>query len=194
MLVDLASFKCPYIRLDCRYATENNFLGRPVYDEARVLLLEVPALSLIHAAEEVSKEGFGLLLFDGYRPHQVTKLFWECTPPEKREFVADPAKGSNHNRGCAIDLTLYSLADDNSDGSAKSVEMPSDYDEMNERAYPDYKGGSEQSRYHRDLLRKVMENHGFTVCENEWWHFDHKEGIDKDHCPVLDVLFSDVPS
>ena len=125
--------------------------------------------------------GYGLLVFDGYRPWRVTKLFWDVTPAEKREFVADPAKGSKHNRGCAVDLSMYDL------GTGREVEMPSAYDEMTPRAYPDYAGGPAEARQRRDLLRRVMEAEGFTVEPNEWWHFNYKDWRDY---PILDVPFA----
>ena len=125
--------------------------------------------------------GYGLLVFDGYRPWRVTKLFWDVTPAAKREFVADPAKGSKHNRGCAVDLSMYDL------GTGREVEMPSAYDEMTARAYPDYAGGPTDARQRRDLLRRVMEAEGFTVEPNEWWHFNYKDWREY---PILDVPFA----
>src|SRR5437588_4123729 len=103
------------------------------------------------------KQGYGLLVFDAYRPWYVTKIFCDATPPDKHQFVADPAQGSRHNRGCAVDLTLYRLRD------GQPVQMPSLYDEMSERAYPAYAGGSDTARHLRDLLRQYMEAEGFSV-------------------------------
>jgi zinc D-Ala-D-Ala dipeptidase len=117
--------------------------------------------------QELHTMGYGLLIFDGYRPWSVTKLFWDVTPPAKRQFVADPKKGSRHNRGCAVDLTLYDLR------TGKEVQMTGEYDEMSPRSYPTYTGGTATQRHMRDLLRSKMEAHGFTVLNNEWWHFDH---------------------
>ena len=108
-LVDLAAFD-PTIRLDIRYATAHNFLGRPVYSEARAFLRPEVARALAHAQADVRAKGYGLLVFDAYRPLSVTRLFWNELPPEKRRFVANPAKGSNHNRGCAVDVSLYDIA------------------------------------------------------------------------------------
>jgi D-alanyl-D-alanine dipeptidase len=113
--------------------------------------------------------GYGLLIFDGYRPWSVTKLFWDVTSKENKKFVADPKKGSRHNRGCAVDLSLYDLA------TGKEIQMPGAYDETSERSFPDYKGGTEEQRKMRDLLRSKMEANGFTVYEFEWWHFDFKD-------------------
>lgn len=157
----------PTIRLDIRYATANNFLGTPVYPAARAFLQRPAAESLVRAHRALRGGGFGLLIHDAYRPWWVTKLFWDATPPDKHDFVADPARGSRHNRGCAVDLTLYRLAD------GRAVEMPSRYDEFSERAYPGYAGGAPEARRLRDLLRAAMEREGFSVFESEWWHFDY---------------------
>jgi len=181
-LVELAAMD-PTLRLDVRYATPNNFLGRKVYREARVFLQRPAALALVRANRALRDKGYGLLLYDGYRPWSVTRIFWDMTPPDRREFVADPAIGSKHNRGCAIDLSLYELA------TGREVEMPSAYDEMSDRAYPNYQGGTRVQRERRDLLREAMEREGFTVEPNEWWHFNYR---DWKQYPILDILFSDV--
>ncbi len=157
------------IHLDIRYATSNNFVGRPLYKEARAFLQRPAAESLVKANASLKPLGYGLVVFDGYRPWSVTKLFWEVTPADKKQFVADPAKGSRHNRGCAVDLSLYDLK------TGKEIEMTGNYDEMTERSYPNYTGGTEQQRKMRDLLRSKMEAQGFTVYEYEWWHFDYKD-------------------
>ena len=169
------------IKLDIRYATANNFVGRPVYQEARAFLQRPAAEALVAAHRELAMHGYGLLIHDGYRPWAITKLFWEVTPPALREFVADPASGSKHNRGAAVDLTMYDRA------RGLAVEMPSGYDEMTRRAYPDYRGGPPDARGRRDLLRAAMERHGFTVEPNEWWHFNFK---DWQQYPILDIPFS----
>lgn len=169
------------IRLDIRYATPNNLTGRAVYTEARAFLQRPAAEALVRANRALHARGYGLLVFDGYRPWRVTKLFWDVTPPEKREFVADPSKGSKHNRGCAVDLSMYDLA------TGREVEMPSVYDEMSPRAYPTYAGGTEEARARRELLRGAMEHEGFTVEPNEWWHFNYKDWTEY---PIIDIPFS----
>jgi zinc D-Ala-D-Ala dipeptidase len=181
-LVELISLD-PTLRLDVRYATANNLVGRPVYGEARVFLQRPAAEALLRAHRSLKEHGYGLLIFDGYRPWSVTKIFWEVTPPEKRQFVADPAKGSKHNHGCAVDLSLYDLK------TGKEVTMPGVYDEMTERSYPTYNGGTVEQRTARDLLRKTMENGGFTVYPFEWWHFDYK---DWQKYPILNIPFSQI--
>ena len=156
----------PSFKLDIRYATSNNLAGRPVYTEARAFLQRPAAEALVKVNSELKPLGYGLLIFDGYRPWSVTKIFWDVTSKENKKFVADPKKGSRHNRGCAVDLSLYDLA------TGKEITMPGVYDETSERSYPDYKGGTDEQRKMRDLLRSKMEANGFTVYEFEWWHFD----------------------
>jgi D-alanyl-D-alanine dipeptidase len=167
-LVELAPLDSS-IHLDIRYATSNDFLGIPVYSQARAFLQRPAAEALLHVQQKLKPLGYGLLIHDAYRPWYVTKIFWDATPPEGKIFVADPAQGSRHNRGCAADLTLYDLA------SGKPIEMPGTYDEMSPRSFPLYPGGTSLQRWHRDLLRRAMESEGFTVYEAEWWHFDYKD-------------------
>jgi D-alanyl-D-alanine dipeptidase len=170
----------PSIRLDIRYATADNFTGRPVYEQARAFLQRPAAEALVRAQARLRAQGYGLVVFDGYRPWRVTKLFWDLTPADQKDFVADPRQGSRHNRGCAVDLSLYDLA------TGREVEMPSGYDDFSARAHPDYPGGTPESRARRDLLRAAMEAEGFTVYEFEWWHFDYR---DWRLYPILDLPF-----
>ena len=156
-------------KLDIRYATNNNLAGRPVYSEARAFLQKPAAMALVKVNEQLKQLGYGLLIFDGYRPWSVTKLFWDITSEENKKFVADPKKGSKHNRGCAVDLSMYDLA------TGKEIEMTGVYDEMSERSYPHYTGGTEVQRKMRDLLREKMQANGFKVYEYEWWHFDYQD-------------------
>jgi D-alanyl-D-alanine dipeptidase len=181
-LVELVKLD-PTIKLDIRYATTNNFLGTPVYTQARAFLQRPAAEALLRAHLELKSRGYGLIIHDGYRPWYVTKIFWDATPDDKKIFVADPAKGSVHNRGCAVDLSLYDLT------TGKEVKMPSGYDEMTERAYADYAGGTEGERALRELLRHAMEAQGFAVIPKEWWHFDYK---DWKQYPILNVRFEDL--
>jgi D-alanyl-D-alanine dipeptidase len=181
-LVELVKLD-PTIKLDVRYATADNFLGTPVYTEARTFLQRPAAEALLRAARELKTRGYGLILYDGYRPWYVTKIFWDATPAGKKIFVADPAEGSKHNRGCAVDLSLYDLA------TGKEVTMPSGYDEMTTRAYAYYAGGTAEERAHRILLRQAMKKQGFEVNPTEWWHFDYK---DWRQYPILNVKFEDL--
>ncbi|MGQ0704150.1 MAG: M15 family metallopeptidase [Gemmatimonadales bacterium] len=157
------------IRLDIRYATSRNFLGVPVYSQARAFLQRPAAEALVRAHRKLRGLGYGLLIHDAYRPWYVTKIFWDATPPAQHDFVADPAGGSRHNRGSAVDLTLYDRR------TGQPVEMPGGYDEFSHRSYPDYPGGTSRQRWHRDLLRRVMEAEGLTVYPQEWWHFDYRD-------------------
>jgi D-alanyl-D-alanine dipeptidase len=168
------------IKLDIRYATRNNFTGKPVYTQARAFLQWPAAEAVLKANHALKPLGYGLMVFDGYRPWSVTKIFWDITPNNKK-FVADPKIGSRHNRGCAVDLTLYDLK------TGKEIQMTSTYDEMSERSYPNYKGGTVQQRKMRDLLRTKMEEQGFTVFPEEWWHFDYK---DWKSYPIGNIPFS----
>jgi len=171
------------IKLDIRYATDNNFVGKKVYPEARAFLQKPAAKAVVRVHKKLKKQGLGLVIFDGYRPWAITKLFWEVTPEDKRKFVANPENGSKHNRGCAVDLSIYDLK------TGQPVDMPSGYDEFTERASPDYAGGTNKERANRDLLRKLMENEGVTVNVNEWWHFDYKDWEDY---AVYDIAFSEI--
>src|SRR5687767_7508419 len=132
------------IKLDIRYATANNFVGRAVYPEARAFLQKPAAKAVARVHKKLRKQGLGLVIFDGYRPWTITKLFWDVVPNEKRKFVADPAKGSKHNRGCAVDLSIYDLK------TGSLIDMPSGYDEFTERASPDYAGGTAAQRANRE--------------------------------------------
>jgi D-alanyl-D-alanine dipeptidase len=181
-LVELVKLD-PTIRLDIRYATSNNFLGRPVYTQARAFLQRPAAEALARVNKALRKKGYGLVVFDGYRPWAVTKIFWDATPEDKKEFVADPSQGSRHNRGCAVDLTMFELK------TKKLVKMPGEYDEMTERSHINYAGGTEGERRVRDILRAAMEAEGFVVYEPEWWHYDYK---DWKEYPVLNLSFSEI--
>ena len=170
----------PTIKLDIRYASSNNFLSTPMYSQARAFLQRPAAEALVRAHRKLKQQGYGLLIHDGYRPWYVTKMFWEATPADKHEFVADPSEGSRHNRGCAVDLSLYDRK------TGREVVMPSGYDEMSERSYADYPGGTAEQRRLRGLLRAAMESEGFKVYPQEWWHFDHQ---DWKVYPILNVPF-----
>ena len=171
------------IKLDIRYATSNNFLGRPVYTEARAFLQRPAAEALVRANQNLRKKGYGLIIHDGYRPWSVTKTFWDATPDDKKIFVADPSQGSRHNRGCAVDLSLFDLKTGN------EVVMTSGYDEMTERSHINYTGGTEEQRRLRDMLRAAMEAEGFAVYEPEWWHYDYK---DWKEYPILNISFAEI--
>lgn len=171
------------IKLDIKYATADNFVGRAVYPEARAFLQRPAAEGVARVHKRLKKQGLGIVVFDGYRPWAITKLFWDVVPEDKRKFVANPERGSKHNRGCAIDLSIYDLK------TGKPIAMPSAYDEFTERASPDYRGGTDEERANRDMLRRMMEAERFTVNPNEWWHFDH---TDWEQYAIYDIAFADV--
>ena len=156
------------LKLDIRYASENNFMRSKFYNSSRAFLNSEAAQNLLNAHRELEKKGYGIVIFDAYRPWYVTKMFWEGTPEALKHFVADPEKGSVHNRGCAIDIGLYDMI------TGKNIDMISGYDEFTERAYPNYNGGEKSKRDIRDLLISTMEKNNFSVYEYEWWHFNYK--------------------
>jgi D-alanyl-D-alanine dipeptidase len=168
------------IHLDIRYATESNFTGRVLYTQTRAFLQRPAAEALVRVHRALAGSGFGLTVFDGYRPTSVNQIMWDATPPDLRAFVANPSRGSRHNRGCSVDVTLYSLA------TGAEVTMPSGFDEFSSRASVYYDGGTAESRRLRDLLRSAMQAGGFTIYEAEWWHYDWP---DSDQYPLLDVAF-----
>lgn len=167
-LVNLANVD-PTIKFDIRYASSNNFIGFPLYEKAAAYLQRPAAEALGRVEHSLASKGYGLLIHDAYRPWFVTKMFWDATPESSHVFVADPSQGSRHNRGCAVDLTLYDLTSD------RPVEMTGRYDEMSPRSYADYVGGTSRQRWLRELLRSAMEAQGFAVYPEEWWHFDYQD-------------------
>ncbi|SIO60270.1 D-alanyl-D-alanine dipeptidase [Singulisphaera sp. GP187] len=181
-LVDITTIE-PSIKLDIRYASANNFMGTPLYSSARSFMQRPVAEALKKVHQALKPLGYGILIHDSYRPWYVTKMFWDATPGPSKIFVANPAKGSRHNRGSAIDLTLYEIA------TGKPVPMVGGYDEFSQRSYPDYPGGTSLQHWHRELLRHAMEKEGFTVNINEWWHFDHK---DWSAYPILNIPFEEI--
>ncbi|MGH8250834.1 MAG: serine hydrolase [Steroidobacteraceae bacterium] len=170
----------PSIKLDIRYATTNNFLSTIFYSQPRAFMQRSAAQALVRAHRRLKKLGYGLLIHDAYRPWYVTRVFWEAMPDDKKVFVADPAQGSRHNRGAAVDLTLYDRK------TGKPVQMVGTYDETSDRSYPDYPGGTSLQRWHRKLLRDQMESEGFSVYEVEWWHFDY---MDWQQYPIVNLPF-----
>jgi D-alanyl-D-alanine dipeptidase len=172
------------IHLDIRYATANNFMKRPMYTRAQAFLQRPAVEALLRAHRSLRKHGFGVLVFDGYRPWRVTKKFWDETEPSKRSFVADPAKGSKHNRGCAVDCSLYDLK------TGTEVGMPTPYDDFSPDAAARAHAGTAGGRKLRDLLRRAMEAEGFRVEPNEWWHFDYSAWREY---PIQDLPFEQLP-
>jgi D-alanyl-D-alanine dipeptidase len=155
----------PTIRLDVRYATPDNFMHQTLYPVARVFVRRPVAEALRDVQRELASQHLGLKIFDGYRPYRVTERMWE--PIRNPDFVADPAKGSRHNRGAAVDLTLVDLATGN------ELAMPTPYDDFTPRARQDFNDLAPDVLANRARLRDVMTRHGFEPLESEWWHFDY---------------------
>lgn len=162
-LIDIQK-SVPGIKLDIRYATKNNFMKQVMYKQARAFARRpvVEQLKLIQM--ELKKKGYGLKIYDAYRPYTVTVEFFKKA--SDKNFVANPAKGSKHNRGCAIDLSLIDLK------TGKDIPMPTAYDSFEPAANPHYSKLPEQVIKNRDFLIQTMHAHGFKVIYNEWWHFD----------------------
>ena len=150
--------------LDIRYATTNNFTGQKLYESNRAFLRRSTATKLRDAQREFNSMGLGLKVFDAYRPLSVQKKMWAVYPVEG--YVANPAKGSRHNRGAAVDVTLIHLRDN------MELLMPSSYDEFTDRAHRDYMSAPAEALRNRELLEHVMVKHGFVGLPTEWWHFD----------------------
>jgi zinc D-Ala-D-Ala dipeptidase len=181
-LVELTKLD-PTIKLDIRYATSNNFTGRVLYSQARALLMAEPAAALVRASSKARVEGYGLTIFDAYRPWRVTKALWDATTRSQRGFVANPKEGSKHNRGSAVDLSLHDLR------TGALVEMPTPYDDFSRRSYRDFEPVSAVARANRARLEQWMEAEGFKGIHNEWWHFDWKNWRDY---PILDLPFEEL--
>ena len=174
----------PAIRLDMRYATANNFTGRVLYDEARAFLAAPAAQAVARASKAALADGFGLTIYDAYRPWRITKKLWDATPVgPKKEYVANPKRGSKHNRGCAVDLTLHDLQ------TWQLVEMPTEFDDFSEKAHRDYAGASAAAMANRARLARYLEAEGFIGLSNEWWHFDFTGW---EQFPVMDIPFNKI--
>lgn len=177
------------IKLDIRYATKNNFTGQIIYPSNKCYLQKEAAQALSNAQKDLEKIGLGLKIFDGYRPKSVNKVFWEVlrdrfpNPEERRNFVANPKRGSVHNRGVAVDLTLINLK------TGAELEMPSTFDDFSKKAHLDYNNTTEQAKKNRTLLGKIMNKYGFFRKNNEWWHFNFS-GWKK--YPILNISFNEL--
>ncbi len=165
----------PHIRLELRYATENNFAHRRLYTVARCLLRDDAARALALVQHDLEQRGLGLKVFDCYRPLSVQKVLWSILPDEK--YVANPREGSRHNRGAAVDLTLV-------DKRGRELPMPTPFDDFSERAHRDFAALPAEVLRNRALLEAAMARRGFIGLPTEWWHFDLRGW---ERYPVLDV-------
>lgn len=161
-LVDISQ-AAPSILLDIRYATADNFTKTVLYPAGRCLLRRSAAEKLSQVQAGLRSAGLGLKVWDCYRPLSIQKKLWALVPDPR--YVADPAKGSRHNRGAAVDLTLV-------DDRGRELEMPTSYDDFSERAHRDFQGASTQAVINRGILEKYMSGKGFFGLPTEWWHFD----------------------
>ena len=162
-LINLETF-VPGLVLDIRYATTNNFTGEKIYNLPRAYARKPVADALKKVQEELKPQGLGIKIFDGYRPYKATVKFYEVY--RDTTYVASPYRGSRHNRGCALDLTLIDLK------TGKELPMPTEYDSFKKEAWPSTPVADPGIRKNRALLIEVMEKHGFRVNSSEWWHFD----------------------
>lgn len=180
--VDLVEIKDldPTIIIDLKYATEDNFTGRIVYNCNRAYLREEAAESLVKIQEKLREKGLGLKIWDAYRPHSVQYKFWELVPDPR--YVADPSLGSNHNRGGAVDVTLVDL-------EGNELLMPTGFDDFSEKAAIDYYNLPEEAIKNRELLQEYMMSEGFYTIETEWWHFDYEKTGEYD---ILDIPLEEI--
>jgi D-alanyl-D-alanine dipeptidase len=168
----------PNIKLDIRYATRNNFMQQVMYKQARAFARKPVVESLKKIQKELNKKGYGLKIFDGYRPYAITVEFYKKA--SDKNFVANPAKGSKHNRGCAVDLTLVNLK------TGKEIVMPTPYDSFSAAAAAKYEDVSPEAKKNRDFLIAIMRKYKMNVLENEWWHYDFSDWKNYD---LMDIPF-----
>ena len=179
-LVEIKQY-IPNIVLDIRYATTNNFTHHRMYKEARAFARLPVVLALKQVQADLNKQGLGLKIFDGYRPYAVTVKFYEVALDTN--FVADPRKGSKHNRGCAIDLSVIDMK------TGKELDMPTGFDSFSKKASSSYMDLPEQEIANRGILKQAMEVHGFHEIPTEWWHFDYNGWSGY---PLLDIPFAEI--
>lgn len=171
----------PNLLKDIRYATANNFTGKVIYSRPDCYLRKSSANKLLKVHNELEQLGLGLVIFDGYRPLSVQKKLWDVFPDER--YVANPAFGSKHNRGTAVDVTIRDLR------TGTYITMPSEYDDFTERAHRAYEKMSHEAAINCKLLELLMEKHGFLGLPTEWWHFDDTNWQNFD---ILDTSFEEL--
>ena len=165
-LVDLAQ-AVPGLKFDLRYAQADNCFGQALTDDQCAFLDADAAQVLAQAQQYLKPYGYGILVWEAYRPWSVSKLAYDALPADKKSMLPAPEVGFSHNTGRSIDVSLYLLA------NGENAGMISGFDEPSVRQYASFAGGTTLERYRRDLLRSAMQMAGFTASETEWWHFDY---------------------
>ena len=178
-LVDIKEVN-PHIIVDMKYATEDNFTKKKLYDSNTCFLRRSTAVKLDAVQKELERMNLGLRVWDCYRPLSVQWVFWAIVPDER--YVADPKKGSRHNRASAVDLTLV-------DSQGKELQMPTGFDDFSLRAHHHYQDLPDQAIRNRELLKGLMEEAGFIPLPEEWWHYDDENWMQFD---IMDVRFQDL--
>jgi D-alanyl-D-alanine dipeptidase len=179
----------PTLVLDIRYATDNNFTGHVLYKSSRAFLVREAAEKLCAVQKELGAQGFGLKIWDAYRPFSVQEELWRIVDDENyvakplRDAHCKPVQGSRHNRGCAIDVTIVQLRD------GQELKMPTSYDNFTEKAWRHYNDLPEEILKNRVFLETVMAKHGFVGLPTEWWHFDYGNWQQYE---LLDIDYSDL--
>lgn len=179
-LIDLEKF-VPGLVLDIRYATTNNFTGTVIYNLAKAYARKPVAEALLRVQNELKTKGLGIKMFDGYRPYKATVKFYEVY--KDTTYVASPYRGSRHNRGCALDLTIINLK------TGAELKMPTEYDSFKKEAWPRTPVADPEIRANRAMLIDVMERNGFKVNGSEWWHFDF---VGWKNYEVMDIDFEEL--
>ena len=175
----------PDIVLDIRYATTNNFTKKAVYPALAAhncYVQKITADKLVKVQQELKLQGYKLKIFDGYRPLSVQKIFWSLQPDER--YVANPARGSMHNRGAAVDVTLVDL-------QGNDVEMPTEFDNSTIKAHHTYMDLPKPVLMYRNILKNAMVKHGFKKISTEWWHYNDSDVTEQTHT-ILDISFEEL--
>lgn len=179
-LVDLEEL-IPGIVLDIRYATENNFTGKQMYSQAKAYLRAPVAKAISEIQAELAEKNLALKIYDAYRPYAVTLYFWEVQHDSC--FVAVPWRGSPHNKGYAVDLSIIDKT------TGEEIQMPTGFDSFTDAAATAYPDLPEEVLANRAILVDVMTSHNFTINEDEWWHYNYRW---KDKYPIMDISFEEL--
>ena len=170
----------PRIIVDMRYATDDNFTKKRLYDSNTCFLRKSTAVKLDAVQKKLQGMNLGLKVWDCYRPLAVQRIFWAILPDER--YVANPETGSRHNRASAVDVTLV-------DSQGKELQMPTGFDDFSPRAGHHYQDLPDHAIRNRELLKALMEKAGFIPLSEEWWHYDDEKWMQFD---MMDVPFQDL--